>query len=304
MPDSNSIICTLCEGDYFLGLAALINSLIKSGFNGTLVCGYRNEHEHWQSQWDLAVSQKINLIFEPYETEQHFAQVKPHFLRHVLDKYGTKTTRIFYFDPDIVVECDWFFFEEWADMGVALCEDINSPLLKTDPRRLRWKKIFADKSYQWRNDLETYVNSGFIGLAKQQFGFITEWETTQSHVFSLIPKSAALKHDTPYSLFYSPDQDALNIAVCCSEYRASIMAKESMDFQPGGFIMSHAIGPQKPWRQCFTLESLKGMPPRKCDKLFLSHASAPIPIFNPIRQILNLIDMKLAILISRLIKKS
>lgn len=308
MSSSNSIICTLCEGDYFLGFAALVNSLVKSGYTGPIVCGYKGSLDAWnrisKSTSFSSPAGGVEVILEKYEAEQHFTQVKPQFMRLLLSKSKDQPERIFYFDPDIVVKCEWDFFEQWADLGIALCEDINSPMLRNDPRRLRWKKFFSEeKGFSWRNDLDIYVNGGFVGLSKQRFGFLSEWESVQSHIFSVVPKTTGLKYETPTAVFYSPDQDALNIAVCCSEHTGSVMAKEAMDFQPGGFIMSHAIGPKKPWQRSFFKEALRGVPPRNVDKLFLTNSKTPIQIYGPAARAAKLVDVTAASLLSRFFKR-
>ena len=41
------VVCTTAEGNYFYGLAALANSLVRAGFKGSIVVGYRHGKPTW-----------------------------------------------------------------------------------------------------------------------------------------------------------------------------------------------------------------------------------------------------------------
>ena len=41
------MVCTMAEHQYFYGVAALTNSLVRAGFKGTVVVGYRGEWPPW-----------------------------------------------------------------------------------------------------------------------------------------------------------------------------------------------------------------------------------------------------------------
>ncbi len=42
-----AIICTLFEGRYHFGAAALVNSLYRAGYRGELYAGYKGELPFW-----------------------------------------------------------------------------------------------------------------------------------------------------------------------------------------------------------------------------------------------------------------
>ena len=64
-----SVICTLFEGDYHLGLGALINSLHARGFRGDLYAGLRGELPPWTrsqaqqngSGWSYRVDEGLTI---------------------------------------------------------------------------------------------------------------------------------------------------------------------------------------------------------------------------------------------------
>ena len=282
-----SVVVTLFEGDHQLGAAALINSLCAGGFAGTVVCGHRGPAPDWARATRRLGH--VTVEFVALETRQHLTNFKPEFLLHVWTHLHPAADRLFYFDPDIVIRTRWAFFEEWAGYGVALVEDVNSPLPESHPRRGAWRLHLAEERRLVRRETPLYVNGGFIGLARSQQGFLHEWQLAMALVgreiggldrsmFSFGAGRTAMA--SPAYPFSKTDQDALNIAVMTAAQPVSIMGAEAMDFRPGGWTMSHALGPEKPWRKKFLRAALAGRVPTAADRAFWMHASGPLPLFS------------------------
>jgi hypothetical protein len=281
-----SVVVTLFEGDYHLGAAVLINSLCAAGFDGTVVCGHRGAPPPWAP----AARQlgKVTVEFVALETSAHLTNYKPEFLLDVWMTRHPAADHIFYFDPDITIRAPWSFFVEWSGYGVALVEDVNSPLPESHPRRGAWRRCLAHRHRPVRRETSLYVNGGFIGLARAQEGFLREWREAMALVGAEI---GGLEHsmfsfgrvrpdmDSPAYPFNKTDQDALNIAVMTAAEPVSIMGAEGMDFQPGGWTMSHALGAEKPWRKKLIRAALGGRSPTRADREFWRYADSPLAVF-------------------------
>jgi hypothetical protein len=282
-----SVVVTLFEGDYHLGAAALINSLFAAGFDGVVVCGYRGAPPPWAPSVQSLGAMRVEFL--PVETKAHFTNYKPEFLLRVWNEMYPDAARLYYFDPDIVVRARWSFFEEWADYGVALVEDVNSPLPETHPRRAAWRRCLDARGRLVRRETPLYVNGGFIGLARAEAGFLHEWLAAMTLVgeeiggldrsmFSFAGVAPDLA--SPAHPFNKTDQDALNIALMTAAQRVSVMGPEGMDFRPGGWTMSHALGSEKPWRKRFLRAALAARPPTPADREFWNYVGGPVQIFS------------------------
>lgn len=283
-------ICTLFEGSYHYGLGALVNSLYAHGFRGTIWAGYRGELPPWARPSEpheghsvFKVSGDCNIRFVPLQTERHLTNYKPDFMLSVL-KLAPTMEAIYYFDPDITVEAPWSFFEEWVSCGVALCEDVNSPLYENHPRRVAWRRHYEPRGMPLTYKGPQYANGGFQGIARSDFTFLQTWQTAQDLMAPLIGgleksmfSDSSLSQENLHHLFpfNRTDQDALNVAVEATGQPVSIMGKEAMGFAPGGIVMPHALGSAKPWRRNYIREALAGRPPTPADRSFWEHAAGP-----------------------------
>jgi hypothetical protein len=145
LPEVSAYACSLFEGTYHLGLGALVNSLYRNRFRGTVFAGYRGGLPPWATPTssesgttDFDVGGGCRIRFILLDTPLHLASYKPTFMRRMFEQFLTDEDMLCYFDPDITVKCRWSFFEEWVQHGVALVEDITFPYLPSDhPPALR-----------------------------------------------------------------------------------------------------------------------------------------------------------------------
>jgi hypothetical protein len=296
--EPRSIACTLFEGRHGLGVGALLNSLIAVGFSGLFVAGYRGALPVWTRTLPQRGTSKfevsgIEVYFVSVDTDRHLTNYKPVFIRHVLEDVRLADSDVIaYFDPDIVVRGNWKFFEQWCGYGIALCEDLYSPMHVTHPKRQIWRELFPDL-YGTARELDAYINGGFIALKAGDRDVLDLWEDIIVRGFD--PSRWYTSHERdPRDPFSAFDQDALNIAISATAHPVSIVGPEQMDFRPGGYLMSHAVGPDKPWNGgfCRRVVLRKGL--RLADRLFMKAISHPIRIFGPARELRLRVDFELA----------
>ena len=279
------VLCTLFEGDYHFGLAALINSLAQSGFQGSIAAGYRGALPPWIDQLkpldregSYEVSPGVRIEFMRLDTAVHFTNIKPQFMQQLIRDRGCKY--IWYFDPDIVVRCPWSFYVRWVRHGVALCEDINGNLPANHPLRHRWSELVSPAGLRNPQPLSTYFNAGFIGLPATCSGFLDLWQKVTRIAESKGLDTRAFGKGDRTHPFSKADQDTLNIAAMYSEYPLTTMGAEAMGFVPGGVTMFHAVGALKPWRKKMIWSALLGVPPSNVDKAFLACVNDPIRSYS------------------------
>jgi len=297
-----SVVCTLFERDYHYGVAALTNSLYKRGYRGSIYAGYRGSLPSWcsksrenrQFQWEnsttLEVAEGLQIHFLPLDTNYHLTNYKPDFMLRLLSGPASDADSIYYLDPDIVVMSPWSNFKDWTACGVALCEDLNSPLPKYHPRRMGWRNYYAKSNIVLNFKDPIYANGGFVGLRAKDFDFLNLWRSLQELMAPLIgglDRSVLSGTPLPKELrnrwfpFGKTDQDVLNAAVEVWEGPVSFLGKEGMGFKPGfSSILPHALGEIKPWKNNFLWKSLAGNIPREVDKKYWNSVSYPIKVYS------------------------
>src|SRR5208337_4084189 len=124
----DTAICTLFEGDYHLGLAAFLNSLVHAGYAGTVWAGYRGALPPWFGQLQSAnkeadeywIADQVRLVFLKCNASVHLTNYKPEFMLNLLANQARDCKYLWYFDPDIFVKAKWSFFDDWQIYGIAL----------------------------------------------------------------------------------------------------------------------------------------------------------------------------------------
>ena len=319
----NSAVCTLFEGSYHFGLAALVNSLHRAGFRGEVLAGHRGAMPPWAGAaepapldgWpdarSLKVAEGLTLVFLSLDTDYHLTNYKADFMLALLDGPARDADALFYLDPDICVVQPWRYFIEWVSCGVALCEDVNSPLPENHPRRVGWRRYYAQHGVFLRFRAAQHVNGGFVGVHRNDRAFLLSWKQTMDLMaaeigsLSLALTSIAAYRSTGFAdCFDRTDQDALNAAVEATAQSVSVIGQEAMAFKAGSALLPHAIGGPKPWQANYLRAALAGVPPSPAHKAYWAHVDGPISPYTTKALSRKRLALKLASAIGRVVSKA
>lgn len=311
-------VCTLFEGDYHFGVAALSNSLFRKGFRGSVYAGYRGKLPawcsgatattgfEWQGSTTLAVAEGFQIHFLPIDTDYHFANYKPAYMLRLFEGPAAGAEGLFYFDPDIVIKCKWDFYEYWVGFGVAVVHEIiHNDMPATHPIRLGWEGLIKKSNRQVVFNINSYINCGFCGLTKKNIEFLRVWSEFIELAFSDFGHQRSKFLAWPRStLFYTPDQDAFNIAAMCSGCPVTEIGPDGMDFINGGWTMSHATSWPKPWNKHFLKNALSGRPPSQAEHQYWMNVLNPIAPYKNRRQVIyKFYCLKIASFIGRFYRR-
>ena len=313
----NTAICTLYEGHYHHGLAALSNSLYKNGFRGAVYVGYRGELPPWATaakdnpllNWKegktVNIAEGLDLHFLPVTTDYHLTNYKPDFMLQLWEGPAKNKDGMFYFDPDIVIKCHFSFYEKWIQQGVALVHEITAnDMTANNPIRGFWRTIIEENEEKVNHQITSYINAGFFGLMKEHIHFLNIF-----YKFQHLAKDRYKVNLETFDMtsrsdpFFANDQDVMNIAAMCTDVPLSEIGPEGMDFIHGGFTMAHATGRTKPWKRNFLLSALNGAPPATADKSFWNSVGYPIHTFSKNKIIIKKLSIKVASFLGRFYRK-
>lgn len=298
-------ICTLYQKEYNYGVAALLNSLFKSGYAGEFYIGFNESLPSWTLQLEkvspyvYSINNQIIVHFLVVEQNMHYGYYKPFFINHLQTTYNLD--KIYYFDPDICTIAKWDFFDNWVNSGISLCADNCYPYLASHhPWRDKWRLRFGfNKQVLINESLTFYVNSGFVGLSKADDAIIETWMSV-TKAYSDAGGNVKEFEKAPFRDIKG-DQDLLNAAITISpSLRYSVIGREAMGFEDPAYIMAHAINGIKPWKRKFTQELIfKNMKPTTAEKLYIENCNSPIKVFSNVKKAIKRIDIKLASALNR-----
>lgn len=290
----SSVVCTLFDSHYHYGVGALVNSLHAAGFRGSLYAGYRGELPPWamgrckpdSHGLSSMTAGEVEIVFVPVETRMNLAYYKPYFIQHIWQGHAEDAERLFFFDADIMTVARWSFFEGWADAGVAVVADGNTPMPVNHPVRVAWRRYFEPHGFRFARRNDYHYNSGFIGLHREQRPLVDAWH----RVLTIIAESVSL--ELPIGLagappeccnrtfpFYLPDQDALNIVTDLEGVVVAPMGSEGMGWKSPAVFMLHACMPNKPWSGDYLRRARRGHSPGDIDDAYWRYTQSPLELF-------------------------
>ena len=310
-PAATTAICTLFEGDFHLGLAAFLNSLVRAGYSGTVWAGFRGALPPWVEQLRksggapnvYSIGDQIQLTFIPLAADMHFTNYKPRFMLDLLAGPARGCEYLWYFDPDIFLCVSWKFFAGWQRYGIALCQDVNNNLPHDAPLRNEWTRIGSSLGLSNPRPLNHYYNGGMLGIAAARADFLTLWERLIAYAGENGCDLKAFKPGNREMPFHASDQDAVNFAAMFTPHPLSTLGPDGMGFVLGDVKMYHTVA-QKPWRGSFLLRALAGMPPSGAMKFFLTQVSSPIRAYSPAHLAFKRFGCTLAALIGRFYRRA
>lgn len=221
--------------------------------------------------------------------------------------------QLLYLDPDICLVRPWQFVTDWLSCGVALCEDVNSPLSQFHPRRVGWQRYFARYNLQLAlTPSDAYVNGGCVGVSRAQLQFLENWQLLGKYMAEAIGGLGVAKLDNGQSFaqkgfagcFDCSDQDVLNAAIALTaSVSCSILPKSAMGFARGDHVLPHALGPRKPWRRRYVREALAAWAPTAADKAFWNSIEGPLNAMPAALLASRRRQLKIATLIARFYRR-
>ena len=275
--------------------------MCRCGFKGTIYAGFRGDLPPWAEKsakplpgghTAVQVTPDVRLVFIPLKTSAHLTNYKPDFMLQIEALTAAESDGLIYIDPDIVLDVDWGFIEDWVSCGVAVCADVNSPLDENHPSRVGWRRFFKQYGHHLQFRTTSYANGGFIGLTWNYRKLLPLWQEFMTHIGELLGGKDVVgiqggkyleKHYGFANCFSKTDQDAMNAILEASpDIPISFLGHEAMGFRAGHAILPHALGITKPWNRRYLMSLvITGTAPTRVDKLYWTDVEGPLKPFSP-----------------------
>lgn len=305
------IVATLVEGDYLFGASSLYNSLVRNGFDGEFLIGYRDLSklpERLYQRMKVTCPNRPKITWQKLDTDWHFTNIKPQFMDNIFE-VNDDVDKVTYIDPDISIVCPWKWIDSWPEHGPTICGDVNWDLPLNHPTRYEWRRLLEGASLHVHHNHRIYYNGGFVSVQRQDRVFIQRWERLMKD-YGGIDNPLDAKGDIEswrrggrWNALQAPDQDTLNMVAMTWEHEMATLGPDAMGFLPGWNLMPHAVGSAKPWRRSYLREALGGTTPRLADHTYWRYAQFPVQSYRDIVFMINFLSLKMAALIGRFYRR-
>jgi hypothetical protein len=281
------VVCTVAEGSYFYGLAALTNSLVKAGFKGSILVGYRGNRPAWLEALNkeatldaYLVTPEVRLQLIEISGKWHLANYKGHFMKQIFHEVHSAEL-VYFFDTDIVITHAWSTLTEWARSGVVVVLDMADTYMSPHHIYRRAWRALATKINRECRDFTGYVNSGCVGINRQFAEFAEVWAVLMEELEREGADMNKMKNWTGRLEFARMDQDVLNATIMATDTPIALLGSEAMGWFPGtGEVMPHAMIHKKPWVRNYIFDALRGFPPDRAHRTYWQFVEGPIRPFG------------------------
>ena len=264
----------------------MANSLVRNGFVGHIVVGYRGALPRWQGPvtpqdgLTQAISPGVDILFMAIEGDWHLSNLKPHFMQRVAKELHPDLASIWYFDADIVLKTTWDAFPRWAEAGLVLVLDMAETYMPPHHAFRREWRALAQRAGLGYREVCGYMNGGCLGLAIDHLDFLDAWQTLLETYAAGGADMSRMVNRTGMPEYAKMDQDLLNAAVMATNTPFCVLGVEAMDAFPSASIMSHAMVFAKPWLRNYIRDALIGFQPDPAHKAFWFYADGPVRAFT------------------------
>ena len=282
------VVCTVAEGSYFCGVAALANSLVRAGFTGSILVGYRGNQPTWLKEVEKDPTSDVYLVTPEVRLQLielpglwRLSNRKPHFMKQIFHEIAPDSDLVYFFDTDIVITGDWRNFVEWARDGVVVALDMADTYMSPyHVYRRAWRALAAKTNRQCR-DFTGYVNSGCVGVNRKFLGFVEVWASLMDELERQNVDMTQIKNWSGRHEFARMDQDILNATIMATDTPIALFGAEAMGWFPGtGEVMPHAMLHKKPWMRNYIFDALRGFPPDRAHRAYWRFVEGPLRPFG------------------------